>query len=132
MEAFARVAVAAGYSFSAWLLAAMMVYAATSTLPPGPLAHTLRCGALLTAFVPVFAMYFRRPLPLPPLMTAAVGLSLIAALDLALIAPHFPRRYDLFLSVWDWQVPALLVGGSIYLTGRRAQASLKQTLTTPS
>jgi hypothetical protein len=117
MVAASRLAVAVGYTFAAWLLAAMLIYAGYAWLPR-PWAAIAHWGGIVVTFVPVFRLYFRGPLPLPPALAAGVAVGFIALLDLYLVAPYFLHSYDLFLSFWDWQGPALIVAASVYLAGR--------------
>jgi hypothetical protein len=116
MVMLSRVAVAAGYAFSAWLCAGLLIYA-TAGAVAGQWRWAQRYGGLLMAFAPIYTLYFRGDRPLKPVAAAAVALALIAALDLVLVAPHFGRPHHLFLSFWEWQLPAALVAGSICLAG---------------
>lgn len=121
-RAAARVVVAAGYAFAAWVLAALLIYAGAAWVPRR-LTTAARLAALALTFAGVFRLYFRGAWPLPPAAASAVAVALIAALDLALIAPYFGGRRELLLSLWDWQAPAALVAATIYATGRRAAAA---------
>lgn len=129
MALLLRVAVVMGYSFAAWLFAALLIYATAARLP-APWGVPARCAGLLATFGPVFAMYFRRTRPIPPAAAALVAIGFLAALDLLLVARHLQHAYDLYLRFWDWQVPAACVAGSVYAAGKRAawlpQAALKK------
>ncbi len=127
MATAARLAVAIGYTFAAWVLAGMLIHAGYTELPHG-LKIAVHCGGVLVTFVPVFRLYFRRPMPLAPAATAALAVTFIALLDLYLIAPHFLHVYDVYLSFWDWQLPAVIVAGSIYGAGRTARPCAQGTL----
>ena len=127
-----RVAAVAGYSFAAWLFAALLIYATAARLP-ALWGVPVRCAGLLATFGPVFAMYFRRARPLSPAAAALVALGFLSLLDLVLVARHLRHAYDLYLRFWDWQVPAACVAGTIYAAGKReqlaaqaAQAALKK------
>lgn len=121
MEKLGQVGVAVGYSFAAWLFAALVVYAAASRLTK-PWSVAAHCAGLLVTFGPVFTLYFRGPRPLPPLPAAGLAVGFVALLDVVLLSPHFMHVYDPFLSFWDWQLPAAFAAGSVYLAGRRAEA----------
>lgn len=123
----ARLAVALGYTFAAWLLAGMVVFAGTWAAPRS-LNVAVHCAGVVAAFVPVFKIYYRRPVPLAPAAAAALAIGFIALLDLFLIAPYFIHKYDVYLSFWDWQLPAALVAASIYGTGRSARLCAQRVL----
>lgn len=113
---------AVGYTFAAWLFAALLIYAAGARLAR-PWSVAARCFGLLVTFGPVFSLYFRGTRPLSPRAAALTAVGFIAVLDLALVAPHLPRPADLFLSFWDWPAPAALVAATVYLAGKRAPAA---------
>lgn len=115
-----RPLIAVGYTFAAWLFAGFFVDAGSRVVLAPRARLALRCAALLLCFVPVFRLYFARPDRLGPGAAAAVGLGFIALLDLLLLGRFSPRPFSFALSFWDWQLPALLVVGSIYVTGRAA------------
>jgi hypothetical protein len=119
METAARLTVALGYGFSAWLFAAFTVYAAGAPLPH-PWGCAAQCGALMLTFGPMFSLYFHGPVPLPPAAVAALAVGLIAVVDLAIMSPRFPRPLDPFLSFWNWQLPAAVTAGTVYAAGRAA------------
>ncbi len=110
------------YGFSAWMASGLLVYAGAHATRP---SAALRCAALAAGFLGVFRLYFRRPDSLRPWPAAGVTLALIAGLDGALLVPHLPRASDLFLSFWDWQLPALVVIGSILAAGAGASPRTK-------
>jgi hypothetical protein len=121
MARIRQLAVAIGYTFAAWLFAALLIYATSARLQR-PWSVAGRCAGLLVTFGPVFSLYFRGSRPLSPTAAAITAVALIALLDLRLVAPHLMRPGELFLSFWDWQLPALLVAATVYLAGRRAPA----------
>lgn len=123
----ARLSVALGYTFAAWVLAATIVYAGTSAAPHA-LRTAVHCGGVVTAFIPVFRLYFRRPAPLSPGAAAGLAVGFIGLLDLYLIAPYFAHLYDVYLRFWEWQLPAALVAGSIYGTGLSARLQAQRIL----
>lgn len=98
-----------GYGFTAWLLAALVVYAAPPT----------RYAAIGGVFWTVFRFYFLRPDPMHPAAAAVLTLGIVAGIDLALIAPYYLHPMDLFASFWDWQLPALIALGAILAAGKR-------------
>lgn len=127
-----RVAAVLGYSFAAWLFAALLIYATAARLP-APWGVPVRCAGLLATFGPVFSMYFRRTRPLSPAAAALVTIGFLSLLDLVLVARHLQHAYDLYLRFWDWQVPAACVAATVYAAGlrerlaaRAAQAALKK------
>jgi hypothetical protein len=133
MALLLRIGAVAGYSFAAWLFAALLIYATAARLP-APWSVPARCAGLLATFGPVFSLYFRRARPLAPAAAALVAVGFLALLDLALVARHLPHAYDLYLRFWDWQLPAACAAGAIYAAGTRerlaadaaAQAALKK------
>ena len=110
-------AAAAGYAFAAWLSAGLMVYAGHSVRPRG-LQVAFHCAAVATAFGGVFSLYFRGRERLPPAAAAGLAVGLAALLDGALLSPYFLHPLDVFLSFWDWQLPALLAAAAVYAAGR--------------
>lgn len=115
----AQTLVLVGYALAAWLASGVLVWAGYRFLGrAGQVAA--HCGAVLVCFIPAFRLYFSRPDRLSPLAAASLTAGLIVFLDLAVVAPFVARRFDFFLSFWDWQLPAILLFGSIYLTGRLA------------
>ncbi len=115
-----RALIAVGYTFAAWLFAGFFIDAGYRVVLAESARVALHCGAVLLCFIPVFRLYFARPDRLAPGAAAALALSFIALLDVLLLGRFFARPYEFALSFWNWQLPALLVGASIYLTGRRA------------
>jgi hypothetical protein len=124
--------IAVGYTFAAWLCAGFFIYAGFLFIkaPPGRVA--LHCSAVLACFIPVFRLYFSRAGSLSPAAAAGVAVLFIMLLDLILIGPYFPRRWDFFFNFWEWQLPAMLVASSIYLTGRSAARKYRDVPVTSS
>jgi hypothetical protein len=104
-----RASSAVGYGFTAWLMAALVVYAA----PP------MRYSAIALVFWFVFRLYYETDEPLHPAAAGAITIAFVAAMDLALVAPYYLHPMDLFKSFWDWQLPALIVVAAIAAAGRR-------------
>ena len=109
---------AACFTFAAWIASGFVTYAGASWFGR-TWQVAFHCLAVLTVFLPLFRLYFKRPATLHPAAAAALALAFMAALDFAFVSPYFSHPRDLFLNFWDWQLPALLVIASVYAAGRR-------------
>ena len=116
-----RVIIAIGYTFSAWLACGFLVFAGYKQLTSRVGQVLVHCFGIVVCFAPVFRLYFRRPDPLGPAAAAATAFFFIVALDIFLVARFFTHGTEFFKSFWDWQLPALVLVTTIYLSGRLAR-----------
>lgn len=107
---------AVGHAFVGWALCAAIMGALMATTSP-PVAIAIHALAAPLVFVGVSASYFRRAGAWPPLRAALVLASIVALLDLVIVACFVMRSLVMFRSFAGTWLPLLLVAVAIFLTG---------------
>lgn len=115
-----HIVIALTHAIVGWALcgATMGIGLAKLSLKPALVVHAIAAPVIFTVISGVYYTSFGFT---APIVTAAVFVGVVMALDVVVVAVLIQREFTMFRSVLGTWLPFALIFGSTYLVGRLAQ-----------